>query len=128
MAVAAAGPLHAFDHVEQQRQRPLQVRRPEPVGVERLQVFQRPLDVAGQEQQLPRADPAAHQGRLVRFRGERHRLGGELGGRGVRGPRVRGLGGRVQRVRDLRVRPGPAASAAKCAYRSGLVDASASRR
>ena len=50
--------------------------------------------------------------RLVRFGGEQHRLRGELGGRGVGGPGVRGRGGRVQRFGDRAVRsriprPGP---------------------
>ncbi len=106
------GAAHGIGHVEQQRQRPLQVGGGELAGVEHVQVAQRALDVPGQEQQLTRADPAAHQRGLVRFRGEPHRLRGELRGRGVCRAGVGGRGGRVQRlghraVRSVARRPGP---------------------
>ena len=66
-----------------------------------------PFDVAGQIEQLAGPDPAAYQRVAIRLGGEQHRLGGELPGRGVGGPGVRCGGGRIQGVRDGRVRPCP---------------------
>ena len=98
--------------VGQQRQRALEVGRRQCVDIERLQLLKRAAEVARQEQQLARPDPAAGE---VGARGgsagggrERHRLGGELACGGVRGSGVGGVGGGVKRGRDVVVglRPG----------------------
>ncbi len=119
--------------VGQQRQRALEVGRRQGVGVERLELLKRAAEVAGQEQQLARPDPAPGEGGVGCGRvgrRERHRLRGELAGGGVRGSGVGGVGGRVKRGRDFVVGIGPGLRqrGSKCARRSGLEETAASRR